>query len=245
MILISLYILVLQINKLYSYMSMLKVLNVDQVPIKTTIACLIISIIMYIHIVLIGIDIYSMKVLMEEKTVYSIDFSLIFFALATLITSLSLMHYTYYRFYLIPLGWHNVLLVFLLHLVVPFNTFLKKVLHFLILLLTFYVFCNLTLITTHWVSIIETCHKSQTLNISPDSNKLELLYNFINRGIKTDIRTFKLFNKINQLQQEFLPTYQYKEISMRTTDYSPLTLLSIILLAAYVYIIFLQQVIIF
>ena len=138
-----------------------------------------------------------------------------------------------------------MLLTLLLYLAVPFITIFKKIVHLLILVVILYIFCSLTLTTTHWISLLETYYKPIALNISPDSGKLESFYNFINRGIKTDIRTFRLSSKVNQLRQEFLPTHQYKEISMLTIDYSPATLMSICLLIIYVYILFIQQVIIF
>jgi hypothetical protein len=245
LIVINLYVLASQVTKFYSYLNILSILHISSTTIKITFIYLIISIIIYVHIVLIGMDIYSVKILMEEKTVYNINFSSISFILVALLISINLTYYTYYRIYLILLNWNNVLLPLLLCFRILFNSFYKTVIHLLILVLALYVFCTLTLITTHWISIIETSYKLQALNISPDSNKLDSLYNFINRGIKTEIRTFKLFSKINQLQQEFLPAYQYREIIMQITDYSPLTLIGVCLLIMYTYILFLQQIIIF
>ena len=78
-ILLSLYILVAQTCKLYMYLNVLNVLHVSPVTTKVALLSITTSLIMYVHILLIGVDLYSVKVLMEEKTVYSVDFSLIFF----------------------------------------------------------------------------------------------------------------------------------------------------------------------
>ena len=244
-ILAGLHILVLQIYKFYLYINMLNTFYINSIGIKIIFISLMISLIMYIHIILIGIDLYSIKILKEEKTIYSIDFSLIFLVLTILIISINLIHLNYRRFYLIFINWNSIFTIFLLCLTTPFRNTLQKILHFLVLLLVLYALHSWTLVTTHWISLVETCYKHQVLHISPDSNKLDLLYNFINRGTKTDIRTFKLSSNANQLLQEFLPTWQYKEINMLTTDYSPVTLVSICVLLIYIYISFLYKVIIF
>jgi hypothetical protein len=100
-ILVGLYTLALQIYKFYSYINILNTPHVSIITIKTIFISLIISLIMYIHIILIGIDLYSIKILKEEKTVYSIDFSLIFLVLTILVISINLVRLNHNRFYLI------------------------------------------------------------------------------------------------------------------------------------------------
>ena len=137
-ILAGLHILVLQIYKFYLYINMLNTFYINSIGIKIIFISLMISLIMYIHIILIGIDLYSIKILKEEKTIYSIDFSLIFLVLTILIISINLIHLNYRRFYLIFINWNSIFTVFLLCLTTPFRNTLQKILHFLVLLLVLY-----------------------------------------------------------------------------------------------------------
>lgn len=148
-ILVSLNILRLQIYKLYFFLNILNVIRVIIIPIKTIFFAVIISLILYVNIVLISLNLYSMKILMEEKTIYSVDFSLITLVLTILIISLNMVYFSFYRCYLVLLNGHGALIALLLYFVTPFKNFFQKVIHFLIFFLILYVFFNLTLITTH------------------------------------------------------------------------------------------------